>query len=154
MPIKQNNEENTTGFDLARFIEAQEKVYTQVIAELGKGEKRSHWMWFIFPQVDGLGTSATAKKYAIKSVEEAKAYAQHPLLGQRLLECCYLLLATQDKTATEILGTPDDHKLQSCMTLFAKLIPEESVYVTVLVKFYGGKIDPRTIIILKEISGN
>ena len=105
-------------FDLARFTSAQEGVYTRALAEIRNGDKRSHWMWFIFPQIDGLGFSSTAKHYAIKSPDEARQYLAHPLLGARLLECAEAVLAVEKRSASDIFGSPDDLKLKSCMTLF------------------------------------
>ena len=106
-------------FDLARFVSAQEGVFDVTIAELRRGQKRSHWVWFIFPQVQGLGKSLTSNKYAIRSLDEARAYLNHPVLGPRLLECCRAILSVQGKSASEIMGYPDDLKLRSSMTLFA-----------------------------------
>src|SRR5690348_3268527 len=108
-------------FDLDRFVRAQEEVYCRALSEITLGRKRSHWMWFIFPQIDGLGCSSTAKFYAIKSKDEAKAYLNHPRLGKRLNECAEALLKIKGKSATEIFGYPDDLKLRSSMTLFASV---------------------------------
>src|SRR5437870_2934991 len=113
--------------DLTRFVEAQKDVYELALAELKQGKKESHWMWFIFPQLDGLGHSAMAKKYAIKTRREAEAYLRHPLLGQRLIECCNALLQVNGKSASEIMGYPDDMKLRSSMTLFASISKSGSV---------------------------
>ena len=143
-----NNEQNTANFNLNRFVAAQENVYTRVLAELKNGDKQSHWMWFIFPQIDGLGTSTTAKLYAIKSIEEAKAYYNHPLLGKRLLECAAILLTIKNKSANDILGSPDYVKLQSCITLFSHLFPDQNILKELLTKYYDGKIDTKTIDIL------
>ncbi len=137
-------------FDLNRFISAQEKVYDRVLAELRKGKKRSHWMWFIFPQLAGLGHSKTTKYYAIKSPEEAIAYLNHPLLGSRLSECANTILAIEGKTASEIFGYPDDRKLKSSMTLFSN-VSTAPVFVRVLDKYFPGDRDDRTIQLLKEI---
>ena len=143
-----NNEQNTANFNLNRFVAAQENVYTRILAELKNGDKQSHWMWFIFPQIDGLGTSTTAKLYAIKSIEEAKAYYNHPLLGKRLLECAAILLTIKNKSANDILGSPDYVKLQSCITLFSHLFPDQNILTKLLTKYYDGKIDTKTIDIL------
>src|SRR3954451_18865691 len=107
-------------FSLARFIEAQESVYPAVLGELREGRKRTHWMWFVFPQIQGLGRSSTAQNYAISSIDEARAYLQHPVLGARLRECTQLVNAIEDRTVLEIFGSPDDLKFHSSMTLFAE----------------------------------
>ena len=137
-------------FDLNRFVTAQDSCYDTVISELKAGDKRSHWMWFIFPQIDGLGTSATARHYAITSMAEAKAYLSHPLLGSRLLECVALLLQINGKTAYQILSTPDDMKLQSCLSLFSLASPEEPSFKEALAKYYEGEMDVRTIQLLNN----
>src|SRR5438552_788440 len=111
-------------YDLQRFVEAQDPVYEQVCAELRRGKKTSHWMWFVFPQLSGLGTSAMSRRYAISSVEEAAAYLRHPILGPRLIECAELVLQVSGKTANEIFGSPDDLKFRSSMSLFARASPE------------------------------
>lgn len=136
-------------FDLNRFIEVQKTTYDTALAELRAGQKRSHWMWFIFPQIDGLAFSATSKLYAIKSIEEANAYLAHPILGPRLLACAQAILAVEDRSALAILGTPDDQKLKSCATLFASATPSDPVFEQILEKFYNGERDPRTISMLK-----
>ena len=115
-------------FDLERFIHAQEGVYGQAVRELRNGQKESHWMWFIFPQIDGLGSSSTARHYAIKSLEEAKAYLAHPVIGARAKECCEAILAVKGKTASEIFDFPDDLKLKSSMTLFAVAEKGDSIF--------------------------
>jgi uncharacterized protein (DUF1810 family) len=135
-------------FDLNRFVEAQAAVYDQALAELKRGQKESHWMWFIFPQIDGLGRSSTARFYAIKSAEEAKAYLNHTVLGKRLLECSSALLSHRGKSASDIFGFPDDLKLKSSMTLFARVAESDSVFSCVLDKYFGGNLDQRTIEIL------
>ena len=134
--------------DLTRFVRAQEGDYAQALAELERGRKRSHWMWYVFPQFDGLGSSATAKRYAIKSVAEARAYLAHPVLGPRLLECAEAVLRVEGRSATEIFGSPDDLKLKSCATLFATLLPRGSVFDRLLAKYYGGEPDGRTLQLL------
>jgi uncharacterized protein (DUF1810 family) len=118
--------------NLSRFVQAQEDAYKQALSEMRSGKKRTHWMWFIFPQLDGLAFSSTSKRYSIKSVEEAKAYLAHPLLGPRLLECAEAVLHIEGRSATEIFGSPDDLKLQSCATLFACVLPPCSVFVCLL----------------------
>lgn len=140
-----NIEQQELKFDLNRFVTAQESVYPQVISELKNGRKQSHWMWYIFPQIDGLGKSETAKQYAIKSLDEARTYLHHPILGQRLLECSSLLLDIQDKTAENIFGFPDCMKLQSCMTLFWMTMPPGSIFKQVMAKYYKNEKDCKTI---------
>lgn len=137
-------------FDLNRFVQAQEGVYPRALEEMRRGQKRSHWMWFVFPQIDGLGYSSTARFYAIKGKDEAKAYLRHPLLGKRLLECCEALLKIQDKSAAEIFGYPDDLKLRSSMTLFASVSEAGSLFSRVLDQYYDSQPDERTLDLLKE----
>ena len=132
------------GYDLERFVTAQEPVYAQVLAELRQGRKTSHWMWFIFPQIAGLGHSPTAEHFAIQSLEEARAYLTHPLLGPRLRECAGALLALKDRTAEDVLGPIDARKLRSCVTLFHRAAPEEPVFRQVLDEWFGGLPDDRT----------
>jgi len=139
-------------FDLNRFVEAQEPVYEEALAELRRGRKESHWMWFIFPQFDGLGSSSTARFYAIKSVAEAKAYLNHAILGPRLLECSNALLKLNGKPASEIFGFPDDLKLRSNMTLFAICSEPDSLFARVLDRYFGGRPDERTVELLKTAS--
>jgi len=131
--------------DLNRFVGAQESDYQRALAELRNGRKRSHWIWYIFPQIDGLGFSSTAKHYAIKSLDEAKAYLAHPVLGQRLAECADALLKIENRTAHQILGSPDDLKVRSCATLFAAVSPAGSVFERVLEKYYDGERDDKTV---------
>ncbi len=132
-------------FDLNRFIGAQEGVYDRVLAELRNGLKRTHWMWYIFPQIDGLGMSPTTRHYAIKSLEEARLYLRHPVLGQRLVESAEAVLAVHGRSASDIFGYPDDMKLQSSMTLFALVAEPGSAFERVLDKYYQGKRDARTV---------
>ncbi len=134
--------------NLARFIGAQEKVYETVLAELRSGSKRTHWMWFIFPQIDGLGRTPTAKYYSIKSWEEAQRYLDHPILGARLLECAGIVLAVDGRSALEIFGSPDNLKLKSSMTLFASVTDVQTVFVRVLDKYFDGERDQRTLDLL------
>jgi uncharacterized protein (DUF1810 family) len=131
--------------DLGRFISAQEGVYAQALAELTAGSKRGHWMWFVFPQIAGLGRTATAQKYAIADLAEARAYLAHPVLGPRLTECAQALLGVQGRTAHQILGTPDDLKLRSSMTLFARAARDPAVFRAVLDRYYDGEDDPATL---------
>jgi uncharacterized protein (DUF1810 family) len=131
-------------FDLRRFEEAQEGVYARVCEELRAGEKRSHWMWFIFPQIRGLGRSPMAERFAIGSLEEARAYLRHPVLGGRLRECTSIVNAVEGRTAAEIFGFPDDLKFCSSMTLFAK-VGDEPVFVRAIEKYFGGEMDRGTL---------
>jgi uncharacterized protein (DUF1810 family) len=132
-------------FDLQRFVDAQEPIYGTVIEELTAGRKRSHWMWFIFPQLRGLGRSPTALRFAISSIDEARAYLDHELLGSRLRECAGLVARIDGRAAEEIFGWPDDMKLRSSMTLFARAADDNAEFVAVLDKFYGGEEDPATL---------
>jgi uncharacterized protein (DUF1810 family) len=139
------------GNTLNRFIEGQQNLYPQVLKELYNGKKTSHWMWFIFPQVEGLAHSSTAKYYSIKSIKEAKDYVAHPVLGKRLLECAEIILKFNDRTADDIFGYPDELKLRSCMTLFNYVAPEQKVFSEVLRKYFDGEEDQRTLQILNEM---
>ena len=132
-------------FSLQRFVEAQQPIYPQALAELQAGRKRSHWMWFVFPQLQGLGRSETARRYAISDVEQARAYLAHPLLGPRLQECTRALLQHADRSAREILGTPDDLKFRSSMTLFAAVADEPALFEQALEAFFDGKADRLTL---------
>lgn len=132
-------------FDLERFISAQAPVYPRVISELRAGRKQSHWMWFIFPQIEGLGFSAMAQQYAVRSRAEALAYLDHPVLGPRLRECTRLVNAVAGKDIHAILGSPDDIKFRSSMTLFAKVTPDNADFVMALQKYYCGEFDAATI---------
>ncbi|WP_214071764.1 DUF1810 domain-containing protein [Mucilaginibacter sp. dw_454] len=136
--------------DLERFIGAQEETYTDALAEIKHGRKRSHWMWFVFPQIQGLGFSEMSKRYAIKGIDEAEAYLNHPVLGQRLIEICMALLALDSNDAYEIFGAPDDMKLRSSMTLFASLPDAYPVFKSVLDKFFNGAMDNATLHLLGE----
>lgn len=131
--------------NLQRFVDAQQPVYDQALSELRAGNKRSHWMWFVFPQIAGLGHSAMAHRYAISDRDEARAYLAHPLLGPRLNDCAQALLAHPDRSARAILGSPDDLKLRSSMTLFAAVAPEQPVFQAVLDRFYAGQADEATL---------
>jgi uncharacterized protein (DUF1810 family) len=139
---------NMTTFDLERFILAQERVYSTVVGELRNGRKASHWMWFIFPQIDGLGFSPTARHYAIRSLEEANEYLAHPILGSRLIECTGLVNNVEGKSLREIFGSPDDMKFHSSVTLFSLIEPRESVFEHALTKYFSGDLDERTLAIL------
>ena len=135
-------------YELNRFISAQKGVYDRVLAELRDGLKRTHWMWFIFPQIDGLGHSPTTRLYAIKSLDEARQYLSHPVLGARLMESAEAVLAVSGRSVSDIFGHPDDWKLQSSMTLFALVAEPGSVFVRVLEKYYQRTSDARTLQIL------
>lgn len=137
-------------FDLDRFISAQENQYHQALSEIKNGQKGSHWMWFVFPQIDGLGCSNMTVKYSIKSRDEAIAYLHHSVLGPRLREITEALLEVKGKSALEIMGSPDYLKLKSCMTLFALVSNENSLFQRVLDKYFGGKLDERTIDLLEK----
>ena len=132
-------------YDLQRFVDAQERTYDTVVDELTAARKRSPWMWFIFPQVRGLGSSPTAVRFAISSADEARAYLAHELLGPRLRECARLVSQIGGRSAEEIFGWPDDLKLRSSMTLFARAADDSADFVAVLDKFYGGEEDPATL---------
>jgi len=137
-------------FGLGRFISAQDQVYDRVLAELRRGDKRTHWMWYIFPQLYGLGYSQTSQRYAIRSIEEAREYLHHPVLGTRLVECAEVVLAVEGRSALEIFGSPDDLKLKSSMTLFASVAEPGSVFVRVLAKYFQGERDDRTVQLLEK----
>jgi uncharacterized protein (DUF1810 family) len=132
-------------FNLQRFVDAQDGIYAQVLAELKKGSKETHWIWFIFPQIRGLGSSAMAEKFAISSQEEAAAYLADPLLGPRLRECTKLVNAVEGRSAYEILGDPDDLKFRSSMTLFATVAEDKRVFEQALKKYFDGEYDPLTL---------
>jgi uncharacterized protein (DUF1810 family) len=135
---------------LNRFLLAQQNIYTQVLQELRNGKKTTHWMWFIFPQIEGLGNSSTAKYYSIKNITEAKEYLAHPVLGKRLQECANILLNTNNKTVDDIFGYPDNLKLKSSITLFNFVAPEQKKFTAVLQKYFAGEQDKRTLEILKD----
>jgi uncharacterized protein (DUF1810 family) len=131
--------------NLDRFVEAQAPIYTRALAELTAGRKQSHWMWFVFPQLSGLGKSPMAQHYALHSLEEARSYLAHPLLGARLKECTGAVLGVTGKTAHEIFDTPDDLKFHSSMTLFAHAAPDEQLVHAAMEKYFGGVEDPLTL---------
>jgi uncharacterized protein (DUF1810 family) len=131
-------------YNLQRFVDAQAPVIDRVRDELAQGRKRSHWMWFVFPQIAGLGRSATAQRYALTSLQEARAYGEHPLLGARLLECAGVLMELVDRTASEIFGPVDSIKLRSSMTLFMRAMPEEPIFGEVLTRYFEGMPDTET----------
>ncbi len=135
-------------FGLERFVEAQEGTYARAVAELRQGIKQSHWMWYIFPQLRGLGRSPLARKYGIASADEARAYLAHPMLGPRLTECTQLAFEANKASAAAIFPYPDDLKFRSCMTLFAQVAPEPGVFTAALRKYCGGEADPETLRLL------
>jgi uncharacterized protein (DUF1810 family) len=144
-------EQTSTGdpYGLGRFLDAQAPVYEAVCAELDRGAKTTHWMWFIFPQLRGLGASATARRFAISSLAEARAYLTHPTLGRRLRECTERVQALEGRTVREIFGSPDDLKFRSCLTLFAIASGGEPLFEAALGKYYAGEYDPRTLNLLE-----
>jgi len=135
-------------YELNRFVRAQEESYEQALSELERGRKQSHWMWYVFPQLDGFGSSPPSKFYSIKSEGEARAYLEHPVLGPRLVECAGAMLRIDGASARAILGSPDDLKLKSSATLFAHVSPPGSVFEQILDKFYGGERDATTLRLL------
>jgi uncharacterized protein (DUF1810 family) len=135
-------------YDLGRFLQAQADDYERALSEIAGGRKRTHWMWYIFPQIDGLAFSSTSKHYAIRSVEEARAYLAHPVLGPRLRECAEAVVGVEGRTAAEIFGSPDDMKLKSCATLFASVAPPGSVFDRLLDKYFRGERDGKTLRLL------
>ena len=137
--------------DLERFYKAQEYDYETALSEIRNGRKESHWMWYIFPQITGLGRSTTAEYYAIKSKEEAKGYIEDPVLGKRLIEISQALFQIESDDAEMVMGWPDNLKLRSCMTLFAEVAPEQPVFRNVLEKVYDGEMDGKTLDILKKM---
>jgi uncharacterized protein (DUF1810 family) len=134
---------------LERYIKAQAPLYSRALDELKRGTKQSHWMWFIFPQIAGLGHSVMSHTYAVQSLEEARDYLAHPVLGSRLRECCQAVMAVDGKTAHEIFRSPDDLKFRSCLTLFAQAAPEETLFRDLLEKYFGGKADAATLELLE-----
>ena len=145
---------NSASHGLERFVEAQQPVYPTACQELAAGRKRSHWMWFVFPQLRGLGHSEMADRYGIESAAQAAAYWQHPLLGARLKACTELMLANKGQSALAILGSPDDLKFHACMTLFAQVAPSEAVFQQALEGFFGGHAADRTMAMLRSTGLN
>lgn len=137
-------------YDLNRFLLAQASDFDVALSEIRSGRKRSHWMWYIFPQLDGLGFSPTSMRYAIKSRAEAEAYLAHPVLGDRLREIAEAVLHTEGRSANEIFGSPDNLKLKSCATLFAEVSPEGSVFHQLIEKYFDGKRDEKTLRLLER----
>lgn len=138
----------TDASDLSRFIRAQQDDYEQALSEITNGQKRTHWMWYIFPQFDGLAFSSTSRHYAIKSIEEARAYLEHPILGPRLLRCAEAALQVEGRSALDIFGSPDNLKLRSSATLFASVSPPGSVFDRLLEKYFQGARDGKTLELL------
>ncbi|HEY8034550.1 MAG TPA: DUF1810 domain-containing protein [Methylobacter sp.] len=137
--------------DLSRFTSAQESFYVSVLAELRSGRKRSHWMWYIFPQIDGLGHSTTSKHYAIKNIEEARQYLNHPILGKRLLECAEAVFTIKGRSISEIFGYPDNLKFKSSMTLFDYVAAPCSIFARILDKHFNGERDTLTLQLLEKL---
>ena len=144
----------SSGHDLQRFVDAQRATYARALAEITSGRKRSHWMWYVFPQIAGLGFSATSRRYAIESLSEAEAYLRHEVLGPRLVACAEAALAVEGLSAQRIFGSPDDLKLRSSATLFAHVSPEGSVFHRLLDKYFGGAPDEATVRILAELDAS
>jgi uncharacterized protein (DUF1810 family) len=132
-------------YNLNRFVRAQNSIYEEVVSELRNGAKVSHWMWFIFPQIEGLGRSPISIEFAISSLDEARAYLNHPVLGPRLKECTQLVLLTEGRSVEQIFGSPDDMKFRSSMTLFARVSPDNSVFADALQKYFQGVPDQLTL---------
>jgi uncharacterized protein (DUF1810 family) len=147
-----NTSDGNDLFDLERFLIAQKSIYRKVLSELNNGQKESHWMWFIFPQFDGLGFSYTAKRYAIKTLEEAQHYLDYPILGARLKECTETVLGVDDRSILRILGHPDDLKFKSSMTLFSLVSAQDSVFDRALEKYFDGEHDRKTLELLSQTS--
>jgi uncharacterized protein (DUF1810 family) len=132
-------------YDLTRFVRAQERDYEQALSEIRSGQKRSHWMWYVFPQFHGLGFSSTARQFAIRSVSEAEAYLRHPILGPRLVEIAEAAAGIERRSAFEVFGSPDDMKLRSCATLFGMVSPAGSVFERLLMRYFDGEPDAETL---------
>ena len=139
--------------DLERFVQAQAGTYDQALSEIRSGRKQSHWMWFVFPQLEGLGNSAMSKRYAIRSLGEARAYLNHPVLGARLREIAEAALRIEGRSAREVFGSPDDVKLQSCATLFAHVSPDQSVFQALLDRYFDGERSAQTMDLLVRAGG-
>ncbi len=137
-------------FNLERFVQAQDPVFTEVCAQLRQGKKTGHWMWFVFPQIQGLGHSKTTQLYAISSQKEAQAYLGHPVLGPRLRECTRHVMEVEGRSIAEIFGYPDDLKFRSSMTLFAYTAAENQLFLDALKKYFGGQVDDRTVQLLEK----
>jgi uncharacterized protein (DUF1810 family) len=138
-------------YNLQRFVDAQNPVYDRVCTELRNGRKKSHWMWFVFPQIEGLGSSQMARQFAISSLAEAAAYLAHPILGPRLAECTKLVNVIEGRPADQIFGYPDNLKFRSSMTLFARATPDNQVFLAALQKYFKGEPDPVTLARLQAL---
>jgi uncharacterized protein (DUF1810 family) len=141
-------------YDLQRFVDAQNPVYEKVCSELRDGRKKTHWMWFVFPQIEGLGSSPMARNFAISSLAEAAAYLEHPILGPRLVECTGLVNLVEGRPIEQVFGYPDDLKLRSSMTLFAHATPENGVFIDALKKYFSGQFDPATLTRLQALQSS
>ena len=141
-------------YNLNRFIEAQVDSYESAMGELSRGKKLGHWIWYIFPQIVGLGSSDITKLYSIKSIEEAQAYLEHPVLGERLFKSCDILLRLEDASISDVMGFPDDLKLKSSMTLFTEVSPPNSIFSEVLSKYYEDDLDQTSLEIIKRMKEN
>jgi len=141
-------------YNLQRFVDAQNPVYDMVCSELREGRKKSHWMWFVFPQIAGLGSSELARKFAISSLAEAAAYLAHPILGPRLTECTRLVNLAEGRPIEEIFGYPDDLKFRSSMALFAHATPDNRVFIDALQKYFSGEFDPATLARLQAVQSS
>ena len=153
MSISDRNTGVTDPFDLGRFLSAQDGIYEDALQELRSGQKRSHWMWYVFPQINGLGASDTARRYAIKSLEEAGKYLEHPVLGTRLLDCTKSINNLKGRTALQIFGSPDDRKFCSSMTLFELIAGQNLEYSSALDKYCSGRRYPATLQLLQSSTG-
>lgn len=140
--------DDTDSHNLGRFVQAQDPVYADVLAELGRGRKSSHWIWFIFPQLAGLGQSSLSRRFAISNLAEARAYLAHPVLGARLRECTDLVNRVEGRAIRAVFGSPDDLKFHSSMTLFHRAAPSEVAFHTALQRYFGGGLDARTLSLL------
>ena len=152
-PLLKNNIK-TDKYNLSRFLEAQSKSYESAMIELSRGKKTGHWMWYIFPQIDGLGSTDTTKLYSIKSIEEAQAYLAHPVLGERLIKSCEILLTLKGVSISDVMGFPDDLKLKSSMSLFEYVSNPNSIFRRVLNEYFEGNLDEVSIEIIKTMSLN
>jgi uncharacterized protein (DUF1810 family) len=139
--------------EFQHFLDAQNQVFDQVVEELAQGEKRSHWMWFVFPQLSGLGHSHMAQKYALSNLDQAQRYAWHPELGNRLRQCTQVVIQVEGRGISEIFGYPDDLKFCSCMTLFSMAVPDEPLFEAALKKYFNGQKDARTLALLQGSAG-